>query len=265
LATEALDGIAATDLVGEYDINERWGAQVTTGFETMGLSQSLTASLFTTDRTALSESLFTNRGRFRLSDGGAGNREGIGSFVAVYDGCKGAEPAGCFDDGEFGYRIGFRYQKAGLATTEQRDEDIKPRDEFGYLGAATARIEIDDETALRLLGEVAYFRNFEGGSDQALIGTGSLSLERGPVTVMATYSRQRNLIAGEPDTTEHLVDLTASYDFGDERSIAGETWKLAAGYSFEQDEDGERAHTLSLLLTIDLEGSLGNKAGKEPD
>jgi hypothetical protein len=63
LATAVLDGISATDLVGNYDNDERWGGQATVDFEAWGLNQSLTASAFTTDRTVLSESLFTNRGR----------------------------------------------------------------------------------------------------------------------------------------------------------------------------------------------------------
>lgn len=257
LATNELDGIAATDLVGAYDNMERWGAQAAVTFEAMDLSHSLTASAFTTDRTALSDSLFTRCGRLNLADGGAGNVDGIGSFAAVYDGCKGGETANCFDEGQLGYRLAFRYQKAGQATVEQAEEEIVPQDEFAYLGAMTVRFEIDDETTLRLLGEFAYVRNLDGTPDDAVIGTGSLALEQGPVTYMATYSRQTNLIAGEPDTKEHLFDLTAVYDFGEDTSLAGETWKLGAGYSYARNDDGETGNTFNVLLSVDLEGDFG--------
>ena len=44
----------------------------------------MTASLFTTDRTVLSDSAFTHRGRTALSDGGAGNAEGLASAEESY-------------------------------------------------------------------------------------------------------------------------------------------------------------------------------------
>ncbi len=265
LATAELDGISATNLVDNYDIDERWGGQATVDFEAWGLNQSLAASAFTTDRTVLSESLFTNRGRLLLSDGGAGNTAGIGSFAAVLDACMGAETRECFAEGDFGYRLGFRYQKAGHATEEQTDDDIRPRDELGFLAAATASYEVSEEAILLFLGEAAYFEHFDGSPDDALVGTGSIALEMEPMTYMATYSRQRNLIAGEPDTTDQLFDFTAVYDFGEERSIAGETWTLGAGYSFTKTAEGESSHMLSVLLTIDLGGGIGGSSEAAKD
>jgi len=65
--------------------------------------------------------------------------------------------------------------------------------------------------------------------------------------------------------TEHLVDLTAAYDLGEEFSLAGETWMLAAAYRYRRDENGERDHTVGLKLTIDLEGNIGGRAGASKD
>ena len=256
LATRSLDGIFATDLVGNYDNEERWGAQGSFKFEAMGLSHALTASAFTTDRTFLSESLFTNRGRARLSDGGAGNAGGIASVAAVVDGCKGAETSDCYADGKFGYRLGLRHQKAGHPTPEQIDDGITPRDEMAFLAASTARFEFDD-MILRYLGELTYIENFDGAPDDAWISTVSASLESGPMTYMAAYSRQRNLLAGEPDTTEHLVDLTAAYGFGEEYSLAGEKWTLAAAYAYNRNADGVTAHVAGVTVTIDFDGTIG--------
>jgi hypothetical protein len=260
LATHKLDGIYSTDLLGDYDNEERWGVEGVLRFEALGLSHAVTASAFTTDRTFLSESVFTNRGRLRLCDGGAGNAEGIASFIAMLEGCKGAETPECFADGKLGYRLAVRHQEAGHPTEEEIEEEIVPRDETGFLAAATARFEID-ETVLRFLGEVAYFKHFEDNPDDAWFATGGVSVEREPVTFWAAYTRKRNLIAGEPDTTEHLVDLTAAYDLGEEFSLAGEKWMLAAAYRYRRDDAGERDHTVGMKLTIDLEGTIGGRAG----
>jgi hypothetical protein len=264
LATDVLDGISATDLVGNYDNDERWGGEARVDFEAFGLNRSLTLSAFTTDRTVLSESLFTNRGRLRLSDGGAGNADGIGSFVALLDACKGAETKECFAEGDFGYRLGFRYQDSGHATAEQIEEEIRPRDELGFLAAATARHAFSEDMILRAVAEVAYLDHFDGTPDDAFVATGSIALEMAPMTYMATYSRQSNLIAGGADTTDQLFDFTAVYDFGEDRSLAGESWKLGAGYSYLDLGDGESTHKLSVVLTVDLEGSIGGR-GKATD
>jgi hypothetical protein len=156
--------------------------------------------------------------------------------------------------------LAVRHQEAGHPTEEEIEEEIVPRDETGFLAAATARFEID-ETVLRFLGEVAYFKHFEDNPDDAWFATGGVSVEREPVTFWAAYTRKRNLIAGEPDTTEHLVDLTAAYDLGEEFSLAGEKWMLAAAYRYRRDDAGERDHTVGMKLTIDLEGTIGGRAG----
>ena len=70
LASQVAPGISATDLVSDFDADERLGGEPILGFEGFGLNHALAASVFTTDRSILSESLFTGRGRTRLSDGG---------------------------------------------------------------------------------------------------------------------------------------------------------------------------------------------------
>ena len=91
LGSATLDGQYAAGLSDTYDTEERWGVQAVYAFPGEALSQSLTASLFTTDRSVLSQSLGTDRGRLSLDDGGAGNVKGIGSAAAFYDICSGAE------------------------------------------------------------------------------------------------------------------------------------------------------------------------------
>jgi hypothetical protein len=256
-ASPELNGIHAADIAGNFDTEERWGLESGFVFEAAGLEHLLTASLFTTDRTILSESIFTNRGRSTLSDGGAGNSRGISSLALYLSGCAGAEPEECYGEGDYGYRLGFRYQKAGRATQDQIDAGIAPDDELGVVADAVRSFKIGEDTTVRLLGEAAYLRNFEDGDGDSLIATFSAALDRGPWTYEATYSQQRNFVSKlEGGGTELLADVTAIYDFGDAVSLFGETWQAAAGYSYSQDAEGDSAHTIAVKVTVDYAGSV---------
>ena len=256
-ASPELNGIHATDIAGNLDTEERWGVETGFAFAAAGLDHLLTASLFTTDRTALSESVFTNRGRATLPDGGAGNTEGPSSLALYLSGCAGAEPEECYSEGDYGYRLGFRYQQAGRATPDQIAAGIAPDDEVGIVADAVGSLKIDEDMTLRLLGETAFLRDFEDGDGDALIATFSAALDRGPWTYEATYSQQRNFVSkAEGDSTEHLADVTAIYRFDDAMSFFGETWRAAAGYSYSFDEEGETAHTIALKVTVDYAGSV---------
>ena len=254
LASEAAPGINATELVSDFDADERWGAEAIVNFEALDLKHSVAATLFTTDRTILSESLFTNRGRTSLSDGGAGNTNGISSVAIALNGCRGAETAECYDDGDFGYRIGFRYQKAGRATTDDIEE-AKPADELTYLAAAFQSFEMDEMT-LRLLGETSYVRHAEDGPDDALMVTGSAALEKDQMLYVATYTQRMNLVAGGPDTREHLADFEAIYSSEDDSPVDGGNWELAGAYTFTRSDAQEDAHLFSLRATFDYAGSV---------
>lgn len=249
LATQVLDGIHATDLVGEYDLEERWAVQAAIDLGTDEAARRLTAGLFTTDRTVFSDSLFTRRGRTTLTDGGAGNTEGVSSAAVVFDTCRGAGIADCYEEGDVGYRLGLLYQKAGQATPEQREEDIEPRDETGILAAGIYGFEAG-ESDVRLLGEAAYFRNLAGDPGASWFATGGVEIENGPFIWRAGYSRQWNEVRGRPDTFLQLVDVTATYSLESFAEI-GET-ALAASYSFAEDEDGQRQHVVTLQLTLDI-------------
>ncbi len=256
LATVALEGLHATDLVGDYDLDERLGAEAVIGFDGWLGSNRLVASAFTIDRSVLSGSLFTSRGRTRLDDGGAGNRKGVASLAIILDGCREAEITDCYAEGDFGYRIGFLHQRSGQATQEQADEGIRPRNETGVLAAATMATEIDDAT-LRLLGELTYFKHFDGEPDDALMATFGAEFESGPFTLMASYSLQKFLAHGAPDATVHLADITLRYDFGEGETGLTESTALSAGYSVSKDAEGETRHIIGVTLSVELEGATG--------
>ena len=249
-AWDVTPGLHGIDLAENYELAERLGGGAGFNFEAAGLSNQLQASAFTVDRSILSESLFNNRGRTRLDDGGAGNTKGISSVAVALDGCLGAEVDSCYDEGSFGYQLAARYQKGG----EGSDGN-----ELGILGSLNKSISISEETTLRLFGEAAWFNNFEGSADDAVALTGSAAIETGPATYSVAYSQQTELIAGGPDSSEYLVDATAMYVLGESISMIGETWSVGAGYTFDR-ADGEDVQIVGLRLSSEFGKSipLGN-------
>jgi hypothetical protein len=245
-AWDITPGLHGTDLAEAYDLAERIGGGASFSFDTGGFSNKLQASAFTVDRTILSESLFNNRGRTSLADGGAGNTSGVSSFAISLDGCIGADADSCYDEGDVGYQLAARYQKGGVGSDGN---------ELGFLGSLNKSIVMSDDTTLRLLGEAAWFRNFEGSADNALVFTGSAALDTGAMTYSVAYSQQRNLIAGGIDTTEQLFDATAMYNLGESVSAAGERWSIGAGYSLAS-ADGENVQTIGLKLSTEFFGNV---------
>lgn len=245
-AWDVTPGLHGTDLADGYDLAERIGGGASIGFEVGGMANTLQASAFTMDRTILSESLFNNHGRTSLADGGAGNTAGVSSFAVALDGCMGAETDVCFDEGDFGYQLAARYQKGG---------DGSDGNELGFLGSINKSISLTDEATVRLFGEAAFFRNFDGTADNAMVLTGSGALEMGSMTYSIAYSQQRTLVSGGTDVIAHLFDATAMYDLGDTVSLGGEKWAVGAGYSFSR-ADGEDVQTIGIKLATEFGGNV---------
>ena len=241
-AWDVTPGLHGTDIAESYDLTERLGGGASYGFEAAGFANKLQASAFTVDRTILSESLFNNRGRTSLDDGEAGNSKGISSVAVALDGCLGAEVDSCYNEGSFGYQLAARYQKGGVGSDGN---------ELGFLGSLNKSISLSDETTLRLFGEAAWFRSFEGSADDAVVMTASAAVEMGPATYSVAYSQQRNLVASGPDTNEYLVDATAMYDLSDMVSLFGESWSIGASYTFDH-ADGENIHAVGLKLSSEF-------------
>ncbi len=245
-AWDVTPGLHGTDLAGSYNLLNRLGGGASISFEAGSLSNRFEVSAFTLDRTILSESLFNNRGRADLSDGGAGNASGVASIVAALDGCMGAEIDSCYDDGSLGYQLAARYQNGGSASYGN---------ELGFLGSINKSVTLGEDTSLKLLAEAAWFRNFEGTADNALVVTGSAALDFGAMTYSLAYSQKRILSLGGADATEHLADATIMYALGDTLSLAGEKWSVGAGYTYDR-ADGTNVQTVGLKLSSEFGGSI---------
>ena len=149
----------------------------------------------------------------------------------------------------------FRHQKAGQPTDEAIEEELTLGSELAYLAAATKSFELD-ETTLRLLGEMAYLRHFDGGPNDALVLTGSAALDVEPWTYIATYTQQINLVAGGPNTYEHLADFEMIYAYGEDARFDEATWTLGAAYTFVRNAEGENAHLFSVRAVFDFGGGV---------
>jgi len=88
IAFDAAAGVYGTDM-SEDDVELAefvgFGGSYTIGQTALG-SLTASASLFTADRSALSNSIFTKRGRTSLDDAGPGNTRGLKSFAVALDG-----------------------------------------------------------------------------------------------------------------------------------------------------------------------------------
>jgi len=244
-AWDVTPGLHGTDLAENYELAERLGGGASINFDMGGLSNTLQASAFTSDRSVLSESLFHNRGRKSLSDGGAGNASGVSSIALALDGCLGAETDACYDDGKFGYQIAARFQKAG--------EDGNGH-EVGLSASANSSFDLSEESKLKLFGEAVWFKNSEGSGNNTLMFTGSAALQNGQMTWSMAYSQQHDFVADGVDSIAHSFDASAVYNLDEDVSMVGEKWSVGAGYNLAKDE-GQTEHTVGLKLTAAFDGS----------
>lgn len=250
LASEAGDGVFAADLADNADMNESLGMAATVDFNLAGYSHSLTGTAFSMDRSFLAKSWIKHRPVPKLSDGGAGNSTGISSLSLVLDGCFGAEAGDCQEDGQFGYRLGARYQRYGVQTTDQVDEDIIPRNELALLGALQSNFDLG-EHELRLMTEAAYIKNFESNPVDALILTGIAAYVTDAFTYSAALSRQSITGAGLP-RSERLAELAIAYDPETGLGLPSSDWSITGAYAYGVNEEKQKRHVLSLRLKLEL-------------
>lgn len=253
LASDVGDGVNAADLAGNADMDESLGGAAAVDFDVGGTSHSLTATAFSMDRSFLAKSWFKRRPIPKLSDGGAGNTKGISSLSLVLDGCFGAEVGVCHEDGDFGYRLGGRYQRHGVPTADQVDEDIIPRHELALLGALQSNFDVGGHK-LRLMTEAAYIKNFESNPIDALILTGIAAYVVDTWTYSAAYSTQFNSGAS-PQSSERLAELAIAYNPETGIGLPSSDWSISGAYSYGVDDEKQKQHLLSLRLNLEFGSS----------
>lgn len=253
LAADVGDGINGADLAGNADMDESLGMAAAVDFELAGYNHTLTGTLFSMDRSFLAKSYFNSRPVPRLADGGAGNAKGFASTSLVLDGCVGAAVGDCHEDGQLGYRLGARYQRHGVQTEDQADEDILPQDELAFLGALQSNFDIGDHK-LRLMTEAAYIKNLDSDPVDALILTSIAAYVVDPWTFSAALSRQFNSSAGLT-RSQRLAELAVLYRPEADLGLPNSDWSIGAAYTFAEDEENQKEHLLSLRINLEFGGS----------
>jgi hypothetical protein len=216
-AWDVTPGLHGMDIADNYELEERIGVDAAYAFDGFGIEHTLQVSAFTTDRTALSGSAFTHRPQTHLSDGGAGNTNGVSSLSVTLDGCRGASRINCYSDGEFGYQLAGLYQRKGRDGLDEEGDQIKAFNERGLAASVNRSVAFDD-TTLIVFGEAAYFDSFQATADNALFLTASGQLDVDPTSYSLAYSSQ---MSSGLNLTNELIELATSYDLSRYLSFCG--------------------------------------------
>lgn len=192
LAWDAAPGFFGADIAEDYELGEAIGGFVEVPFNLGGGKHTVSASVFYTDTTELSNSFGEERGRITLAAGGAGNTEKFDNFALQF--------AGNFGDTE--YNLSLRQLSAGVG-------DVS--DETGASLGLQRSFEISGGD-LTLLGEIARFNGFGGTVDDVTYGTLGAAYAMDKWVFAASYTG-RNGVGGAND---NLASLGVDYDFGND-------------------------------------------------
>lgn len=236
IAWDEAPGIFGSNFAEDYEFTERIGFGVSTTLEDGALGKhTLSFSSFFADTSVLSESLFRNRGRLRLSDGGPSNTGRLNSFVV---GLSGEKPFG-FQG--LSYHASFVSQAVTGADAER-----------GVALALKYEWKNGDLTITPLI-EFANFWNYEGDPDVArwyLTTSVLFEYKKWNFSVSNTI-RTTRVKNGGGIGRDNLFTVSAGYefDFGVGVNLA---YRL-------QNEESQATHTFGVLLTYEFEFAFGRK------
>lgn len=242
-AWDAAPGIYGVDFAEDYELVERIGAGGAVSFGTMLVGDvTLTGSVFFTDTSVLSESAFTNRGRTRLSAGGASNTESLDSFSITLDG----ENVAGIDD--FTYHVGYRRQESGVG-------DVS--DEDGFVAGIQKGFALAEDLALETILEGVYLDNDSGSANDTIYFTAGGLLRHGPWNLATSFTLRDQDVPGGPDNNDRLFQVSGGYEF--EFGLTAD-----AGYRYSR-EGGVETHIFGLLFTYEYEIGSGVRIFGSPE
>ena len=202
---------SSTDLQDDLEITGAlgFGGHVDFRHESYGTHR-LEASLYTADRTVLSDSLITSVGRRKLSDGGLANAEGLSSFVIALHGgsIRGLDGVS--------YHIGMTGQKADLIFDSNGVAVADSADEYRIRATVQKERMLKNGLNLTILADFVHYWNsagFHGASRDYLTGAGQ-ELRKTP-----GQSKSAPPAAGSTTRTERTMTITRSGSLTDMISI----------------------------------------------
>lgn len=236
LAWERAPGIFGDDFSDDYEITEKVG--IAGEHELLpnaaGNAMALSWSWYQADRSVLSDSWITRRGRLELADGGAANTSGLHSGTVSVSGNTALGGA------RLGYHLGYRIEAF-------EDRNLQAQ-RGSVLGLEYERPT--DGGQVRLLYEWVRFNHLDGVGGRLDYHTAGVEWQRGPV-ILSTAASSRRQSGGE-DSDDTLFQLGLGYllSGGGQVNLA---WKIA-----ELDGPG-RLEEIGLQYTHILEYQLQDR------
>lgn len=230
-AWDTAPGIYGNRFAKDYEFAERWGAGGGVTFDETPLGDlAVSASLFVVDRTALSDSWITRRGRTTQSDGGPGNTDHPRSFAVALDG------------GNLPLLDSLEYH---LAYTQQAKGEGDTGTLRGVVASTQLTLPIVGALEATPLLEWARFENFGGvrGTDRTL-WTAALQLDHGPWQWVAAYAKRAISDANGVDEGDRSLQLSAGYNFTNGLLAELGWWRV--------EEVGETADIIGVRLSYEF-------------
>lgn len=235
-AWDETPGVYGTDFAKDYENLDNLGFGAEVEFEKTPFGNlTLGAAGFQLDRTLLSSSLFQNTDQNEKSDGGAGNTDGIQSYVISADLEK------ILGNNSLNAHFAYINRKKGIGPDDYDDEK-------GFVFTLYGERDLGRGFTAEWIGEVALIDNFNATEDNINYYTIGLDIEyqkRFHWAISYTNRDVDNPWDGEYE--EHLFQTSVGLEVWDK-------WNFDVGYRYtETGEDGDNAHFLGLLVSKEFE------------
>lgn len=243
-AWDLAPGIYGTDFAEDgYEITERIGFGATAEKNAGGLGEiTVTAAIFKSDISSLSNSFVNNRGQLDVDDGGFGNTDNLENFSFAIDGSKIPALPGV------SYHVGYIHQGKGRIGDLEADDFARLDDQNGFVFGLYGEREYNN-VKFEFIGEFAYFDNYIIEEEEAVENIyfltlgGKVGVNKFNVAVSYTY-RPYELVDGD-EFEDHLATISAGYEVRDDLL-------LEVGYRYQTNEEQD-AHTVGVKLTKEIE------------
>lgn len=227
-AWDVTPGLYGTDFAEDYETTERIGfaAAIERTNRALGTA-TLAGSVYQADTSELSRSLFNDRGRTSVSDGGVSNTESLESYTATLDAAEAPALGGA------NLHLGYRFQKQGKTAADLEDE-------HGYVTGLNGSRSVNG-VEWGWIVEIAYLDNAEGTRDELWYITVGGSVQfGGKYNIATSYTTRTRDVSDGPDFDDRLIQVSAAVELG-------HRWTFDAGYKYHVESDVDN-HTVGVLF-----------------
>lgn len=227
-AWDIAPGVYGANFAEDYEITERLGFGGSIEREDTALGTlTLTGSVYHVDTTELSRSVFTDRGKTSVSDGGVSNTEDMDSFALALDAAEVPALAGA------NLHFAYRFQHQGKTVDDLEDE-------HGFAAAVYGSRSLNG-VGFEWIGEVVYLDNAEGTRDELWYYTaGGVVTFANKYNIALSYTGRPRDVSGGGDLDDKLLQVSTGVEFSS-------GWTADVGYKYHVEDDVDN-HTVGILL-----------------